>query len=285
VHGAEHVEAIRQRTAASFPTAIVLEPKQELVPGSCDAQSLEPLKACVAAACTDPPAADCILDNCSPEFDAQPGDCGVCLATNLGKTIDEISTVCTTEAPRYPYDGSYGLMLLSRIPVVAQDHIELTASITRRAVIHATLENDVSVFCTHFTAMERAPYPIEGGSWDAEQQAQADALIDYVATADSQTTLVLGDLNLGPGGDTHQAEQPDRYAAIAGGFTGAFGGSCTFCSDNLLVADGKPSVLIDHVLVRGAEVTGERILDAPITIASGTTHLSDHYGVRATVTR
>lgn len=162
----EHAQQILEATAPAFPHAVVLEPSQELVAGACEPEPLTPLAACVAASCSDPPAADCILNNCSDEYEAQEGECGVCLASNLGQRLDDIEAACTSEAGRYSDDGHYGLMLLSAEPFTSEHHLELASPRSRRAVIHGRLERGVDVFCTHLTALEDIPYPAETGSWD-----------------------------------------------------------------------------------------------------------------------
>lgn len=284
----EHVTQIREATRDRFATALVLEPRQEWVPGACEAEALEPLAACVVRACADPPDAGCIIEQCGEEFAAQEGACGLCLASSLGGTTSEIVEACTTVSPRYQYDGSFGLMLLSRRPVVDQAHVELEGSLNRRAVLHAELEGDVHAFCTHLTAVEPLPYPGSGGSWRAEQADQIQALLAYIdeRAPTSSPTLLMGDLNVGPHGSGFTAEQPDAYEAIvARGFETSFGDACTLCSDNPLVGAETPSVLIDHVLVRGAGASGQRTLDAAVVISGEASRLSDHYGVRATVSR
>ncbi len=265
----EHVDAVIAATT-ELPFVIAPEPAQELVAGECDAVALAPLADCVAAACPDPPLADCILSNCSAEFDAQEGDCGVCLASNLGSTIDDIVGACTTETGRFQYGGSYGLVLLSREPLVELERVELDAALNRRAVLRARLESGLVLSCTHLTALEDVPYPADDGSWEQEQDRQIDALVAALAD-DPAPRALLGDLNLGPD------EAPMRFERLlALGLGGVLEGTCTFCSDNPLVDREARSVTIDHILVDGGETTPTRILDGG--------RLSDHYGVSARIT-
>jgi endonuclease/exonuclease/phosphatase family metal-dependent hydrolase len=292
------VDAFRAATASTLPEARFFEDAQEFSESAaCAADDVAPLIACVEANCGEVPEAECVLTQCSDEFNAQTPECTTCLGANVGGSIDAIAAACGEGSALYAYDGAFGVGLLTNQTVVSSDELVFESTLNRRGVVHAELATDlgtVHVYCTHLTANLSINYPGPAGSWEAEQATQIDALLAYVeATAGDEAAVILGDLNTGPAGGELTAELPDNFARfVAGGFRSPYlddGGACTYCSDNPLVGnpgDPKQGVVIDHVLVRAsAEGTFEstRVLDADVVVEStegaATTKLSDHYGV------
>ena len=85
--------------------------------------------------------------------------------------------------------------------------------------------------------------------------------------ANGSPQVLLGDWNTGPEGDDVEAEFPLNYGTIKQDgwendeFVGHF---CTWCPDDndLLVADGTPKSVIDHIFVKNADVYNvDRVFD------------------------
>src|SRR5690606_28432615 len=169
-------------------------------------------------------------------------------------------------------------------------------------VIYARVDTDrvgpVHVFCTHLTAIfDDIPFPVAGGSWEAEQRAQIEEMLAFIddKTDDDDRVIVLGDLNTGPAFAGVEAEEPANYALFTNaGFRDPFlddadVADCTFCASNPLVSDTSASVAIDHILIRGLDTDGtvSRFLTQPVDVdvdgTATTVAFSDHYGVRATL--
>jgi endonuclease/exonuclease/phosphatase family metal-dependent hydrolase len=300
----EDVDALLAATRARWPNTIVPAPQPRALPGTdpaCRAEELVPLTTCVASTCTGFPGdelAGCAIAECQTELFELPDSCSTCLATNVGATFEDIQRTCTTTpGPEFAFDGSFGLALVSRLPLLERDVLVLESSLNRRAVIYARVEaEDVAahVFCTHLTPIfDDLPFPGDG-SFEAEQRAQIEALIDFI---DSKTTpedrvVLVGDLNTGPGFGDIAPEAEANYNILLTRFRNPYveeldNPLCTFCADNPLVADDADSVIIDHVLVRNldADGTATRILTGEVDIDVGgtptTVALSDHYGVLA----
>jgi endonuclease/exonuclease/phosphatase family metal-dependent hydrolase len=117
-------------------------------------------------------------------------------------------------------------------------------------------------------------------------------------TRTGSATLLLGDLNTGPAlpDSSIRGRVPEHYASFAAlGFSnpylqGPHAKECSFCSANTVNGGSSPGgSLIDHVLLRGAvsALAVERVLDQRIELDLGReriqSHLSDHYGVAATL--
>jgi endonuclease/exonuclease/phosphatase family metal-dependent hydrolase len=245
-----------------------------------------------------------VLSACNDDFLAQTGDCRLCLAANVGGSIDDISTACTVPGPLYAYEGAFGVGLLTNQPVLESGEIVFEGStINRRGAQYAKLDTalgPVNVFCTHLTANLTIDYPREAGSWAEEQAGQIATIQAFIdERAAGEAVVFLGDLNTGPAGEGIVAELAQNYQLLvdqswANPFVDQVG-TCTYCAANPLVGsagDDTQTVLIDHVLFRGAEgtFTSSRLLDEDVSIQSATdgavtTKLSDHYGVQVVWSR
>jgi hypothetical protein len=234
------VDAVRAATASPLPEARFFEDAQAFSESAaCAADDVAPLIACVEANCGEFPEAECVLTQCSDEFNAQTPECTTCLGANVGGSIDAIAAACGEGSALYAYDGAFGVGLLTNQTVVASDELVFDSTLNRRGVVHAELATDlgtVHVYCTHLTANLSINYPGPAASWAAEQAAQIDALLAYVeATAGDEAAVILGDLNTGPATTELAAELPDNYARlVAGGFRSPYiddGGACSYCSD------------------------------------------------------
>lgn len=281
---------------------------------ACAPDDVNPLLMCYEPNCADAPPGtivECANEHCPDQVNALPGPCIACIAGALTDeaTIDDLIGACgpDSEAARgcYAYDGSFGTDIVSKYPLADTDALVFESSLNRRAVLYAratgTPQGDVHVFCTHLSAVfENIPHPGEadGGSWEAEQRAQIDAMRAWIdEKAGGGKVVVMGDFNTGPAvADRVLAEVPENYEALIEGYdptyTAQDDADCTFCGDNALVTgvDRDKSVLLDHVLIRGfegASTQGEIILDQQITLdiegMSVPAALSDHYGVQVRI--
>ena len=280
----EHWAQLRERLRPTFPHA--LRPAAIAPPTpSCSETQLAPLVACAKTHCgglRDEPLARCVVEHCAKHGLALPAGCLNCIASEIRGSIEDIATRCVgsvaTESARggyaalLAYGGSFGTGLLSRAPLESPDELVYLATINARGAVYARTQG-MHVFATHFSP---------GG---AEQPPQVDALVRWVDThaPRGEPAILLGDLNTTAGsalfGTLERAgfREPDvldRRSTFNHGL-----------GNGHVRDDGWR---IDHVLVRDVadHVTSRRILDAPVTLASGVrTTLSDHFGVLATIDR
>ncbi len=299
-----NMDALVAATRTRWSNTLIPAPQPATAPGTapaCSATDLGALGSCITSTCSGVASEDvagCALAQCNTELFDLPDACSTCLAANIGGSFEDIQRTCTTEpGPRFAFNGSFGLALLSRLPLLDTDVLVLDSTLNRRAVLYARVEAPevtAHVFCTHLTPIfDDIPFPGTGG-WEGEQRAQIEALIDFV---DSKTTpedriVLLGDLNTGPGFGGITAVAQENYNLVLTRFpTDVYLEAmetplCTFCGDNPLVPEGTPSSIIDHILVRNLDAQNvERILDGtvdvPVDGRTETVTFSDHFGVRA----
>lgn len=275
----------------------------------CD--SLDQLYNCVDSNCdtSDPEGLlDCAFDNCLFQLlitILQSGlDCLECMAGNIDRPFDDIVDICTTPSPPpYSYGGSNGLLLYSAVEMTETEWLQLDFFLTVRVALHAkvqTAQGPLHLYCTHLTApISVLPYFGDFDSYEAEQLAQIDALMQWVQdTSGTEPAVVMGDFNNGPGTMGNPAEFPANYdTLLAGGLVDPYAeqlpDQCTYCNANPLNEDDLTApggVIIDHVFFRNFETqdfSSQRILDEPITLSTDEgpveSRLSDHYGVKVTV--
>ena len=305
VWSAEAAAEIRAATSTSFPEAVFPEPVPDTEAGTpaCTVDELADLEACIVANCGDASAdelVDCVLANCGAQFAGLDEQCQSCIAANVGQTVEEAVANCTAGSSTFAYEGSVGIGLLSKAPIVDTDVFVLDSSLNRRAVLHAIVDagelGQIHVFGTHLSAVfSDVPYPGDG-TWEQEQATQIEDLLAYIGTRvdPADPIVLLGDFNTGPSGGLFSAEVPANYEVLmeamdANTYVETDGARCTFCGDNPLLGDDS-AVVIDHVFTRGIDAAqeGNRILDEPLEIdVDGddvTTRLSDHYGVLLVLT-
>jgi endonuclease/exonuclease/phosphatase family metal-dependent hydrolase len=164
---------------------------------------------------------------------------------------------------------------------------------------------ELDTYCNHLTPIfDDITFPYTGqygdgmtgaAGWQAEQELQAEKLIEYVGrTSSGRPAVILGDLNAGyayPAEDI-VAEGEETLALLEAIFTPAYAADyvplCTFCSTNP-VAESASSVWIDHILLHNlasdSVVSTERIFDGDVVpVDEMTVPLSDHFGIRSVVT-
>ncbi|MBI4956876.1 MAG: endonuclease/exonuclease/phosphatase family protein [Myxococcales bacterium] len=306
----EHWAEVVGATQKELPYALRRAP--EPGPSSCAGGEIDPLFACMSGACANVSGsalASCALTSCGTELGTLSAGCTACITKDLELPLEQIYGVCTSGAAggnpadtAALYDGSFDVGLLSRYPFVSKDSKRLDAFMVRVAVLYAkvaTPVGELDVFCTHLTS-ELGSWKYEGthGSWQEENAYEAQQLADYVAekTHGAGTAVILGDLNTGPAAGGAQAAWPASYAKLtAAGFANPFAAqpdaACTVCPTNSANDPASAPELIDHVLLRGFTGTTSvaRIFTDPVSFTAGgapvSAHLSDHFGLQATLAR
>lgn len=273
-------------------------------PAGCTIEEAEPLEECAFEACGDlapENLADCVLLECATQFSETSAGCQNCMASNLGGELEDIIAACKgVFSDGIVYDGHNGLAVLSKHPLEVTEHRAFDFSLTARSALHVRVApadgEPFDAYCTHLASDLSATldYPEGGtyGSYAEENAAQTTALLAFAdETATSDTTVLFGDFNHGPG------ELPDNYQVVLdAGWADPIadaGESCSFCPDNTLLA-GATDVgdLIDHVYLKtsGTVESASIVFDetVEITRADGTnqsSNLSDHYGVEVELLR
>ena len=330
----EHLDGLVAANQGKRPNVLRLEPRPG-ASGNCSPDEFLPLRSCAEAHCASAgpdSLVSCTTAECPDQVGVLSGTCISCLLDNAATgDFDAISTACLgtgndadggavpPDERAYLEGGSFGIGLLSKLPFIETDKLELDASTNRRAILYAKVNvpsfGPLGLFCTHLGPIENdVKYEGSYGSWEAENAAHVKVLIDWVAEKQSAggQVLVLGDLNTGPAGQAIAPSVPDNYALFpAAGFVDPFlsgpNAACTYCVENPLVipTDAAADADIDHILTRGttATATVQRLFTAPITITvqgpgaagdggagdSGKTNtqreirLSDHYGLEGTL--
>ena len=277
------------------------------IPGSADGQAVS---------------IDCAVANCvgaaAPLLfgDAQDQQCFACAVTSLpSETLNDIAGLCTTELNGgLAFRGQSGVVMLSKYPLSNKQDFVIPGTYNRRVTISATVNlpnlSKVDAYCTHLTPIFSNPLFIYTGAygdgttgpsaWEAEQQLQADKMLDYIAAqSGDRPAFFLGDLNAGrdfagpppivaEGAATLDLLETELDQAVASDYTPL----CTFCTDNP-VTDTATSGWIDHIymsnyhpeLVKSTERTFDEFVLSVDDGNGGTMliPLSDHYGVQSKV--
>lgn len=211
-------------------------------------------------------------------------------------------------------DGKSGVALHSKFPIAKTDTTMFPFSwSSTRGVLYARIDHPsgpIHAFCTHLAESGTAKFSYPGfehitGSADENVQ-HTKWTLDFVGEQDipeNETILILGDINVGPGGGERYAEDfPENFAIFTdAGFVSTVhvdGGPCTECSSNPLVVAqyaqwGNPPVdsMSTHIFLEGGrwriqEGSSGNFLTDDITLRSGeVTKWSDKYGMRITLER
>jgi len=278
-------------------------------PQACTTSELDTLFGCLGQSCGTKSGAeliDCALSSCTTQVLGLQPACLTCVHDQALKSAPPTqvygacvpgSTGTANETPAL-FGGNFDIGLLSRLPFEASEVKRLDSALVRAAVAYGKVDRNgkkLHVFCTHLSSsIGSFPYPIQGGSWQAENKAQAQAVMAYVQQkAGSEAAVLLGDLNTGPALGGLVAEWPDSFGVLeTGGFENLFtaqDAACSLCPDNTFRADDSNPKLIDHALVRGTLgasgigrfMTGLELLKLGSSWVPS--HLSDHYGIVAKV--
>lgn len=286
----------------------------------CTDREARPVLRCVQQHCggtSEAGLAPCAVRHCGHLVTSLSGACTECLTRDPLRSLAKVTSECapaglqlpaapTTGGATYVYGGSYGIGLLTNLDVVEEDFLRFESEQLARGALYARLRpprtsTDLHVFCTHLTPDSRSvAYPARAGSWKSEHARQVRELRAWIGQKAGTTApvLLLGDLNTGPAlaGAKVGARVPEQYASFAElGFLnpyldGSNAAQCSFCRANTLNGGrGLGGSLIDHILVRGPlRALGiARVLDEPLELEVGgerlRSHLSDHFGLAATV--
>jgi endonuclease/exonuclease/phosphatase family metal-dependent hydrolase len=221
---------------------------------------------------------------------------GGCLGCFLEHLADEKFEACLGQEPSDPalFGGAFDIGLLSRYPILQSAALEYDAYFARGSAWYAQVDvpglGPVDTFCTHFSSSLGAiPYRGPHGSWSGEHAYQTAQLLGFMARkGDShRPLLVLGDLNAGPGTDVLRAIEPqDYHLLLASGLEEAVASPfCTMCPDNVFRGPESDGIFIDHALLKGFGGTssGESVLVQTFSLAGTALNMSDHYGLRVTL--
>ena len=247
----------------------------------------------------------CLLNTCGPalkKLRRENQKCSLALMAQVGKSsLRALFTVLNPfqRAGLFSYEGSNGLLLLSKYPLLKKSLLDLSplSTLTRRGAIAAEVEipnKKIHVFCTHLSAnLRKVPYSGNFQNWSQENKAQLKLLLQE-AQKKALPTLIMGDFNFGPQKKDLHPVLPDSYRLTENSsFHNVLlkkNPSCTFCSHNTFNqnSQGKgKNNLIDHIYVKNLQtVEAKVILKKKVLIETKekkkvSTHLSDHFGVWA----
>jgi endonuclease/exonuclease/phosphatase family metal-dependent hydrolase len=285
---------------------------------------------CLEANCSTPDgrttSAACAEDQCLVEVlnlitAPPPQRCYACLVTQLPtELLTDIRTRCPSVVNQdLAFQGQNGVMILSRHPLKNAKELVVPGTWNRRTILSATAElangAELDVYCNHLTPIfvstaivNTFPYTGQYGdgttnpsAWQAEQELQAEKLINYVnETSGSRPAVILGDLNTGrayPAQDI-VAEGEETLDLLEAAFTPAYTAAyleaplCTFCSTNPVANPtddpDETSVWIDHIqlhnLASDSVLSTARIFDEDVVpVGDEMVPLSDHFGMRSVI--
>lgn len=240
---------------------------------------------------------DCIIDECEPilaELKTEKPECAKALMAQVGKSAPAaLWTVVRPirKAGVFSYGGSDGLVVASRVPLEETGVLDFTdlSTLNRRRALYADVKTgDVTtrVYCMHLTADLDgvAPYPGDFESWNAENLAQIERLLEHAGAFEGPTVL-MGDFNCSiedTDAGIHGESAASCQAVLDAGWSDPILelDQCTYCASNSLIEDDAHDVLLDHAFVKGWATTDDsRRYDGTVPLEGlGDVSLSDHYG-------
>ena len=272
--------------------------------------------------------AACASSNCSIVvapllfgLDPQHQRCYACVIPQLPTaTFGEMRASCPTVPNQdLAFGGQNGVMILSRHPLKNAENWVIPGTWNRRSILKARVElpngAELDTYCNHLTPIFDAqpintfPYTGQYGDgmtgpegWQAEQELQAQKLINYVAsTSGNRPAVILGDMNAGLGFPANDivAEGEETFNVLDAAYVPAYTAEylsaplCTFCSTNPVTnPDNDPeatSVWIDHIFLYNLDQSSvsstARIFDQDVVPVEGDmlVPLSDHFGMRSVI--
>lgn len=249
----------------------------------------------------------CILQTCGTALDNlkyKKRQCATALMAQVGKSpVNALLTVLNpfVRANLFAYNGSNGLMLLSKHPLAKTHFFDMTdiSTLNRRGALKANIEinnHPYQVLCTHLTSRHPdVPYTGNLKSWGEENKTQFLRLLEK--TSDKIPMLLMGDFNCGLGSSQFALDvelENSCRLPLSHGFKDPLAENkpqCTYCSETLNTLNkgiGK-NELIDHIYIKGAlALSSEVVFKEKITVQTETgdkqfSNLSDHFGVRVKV--
>ena len=248
--------------------------------------------------------------------DPQHQRCYACVVPQLPTaTFGEMRASCPTVINQdLAFGGQNGVMILSRHPLKDTENWVIPGTWNRRSILRATVElpngAELDTYCNHLTPIFSIPpsgintFPYTGQygdgmtgpeGWQAEQELQAQKLVNYVASnSTNRPAVILGDVNAGLAfpADDIVGEGEDTFNILEAAYTPAYRADytplCTFCTSNP-VTDTESSVWIDHIflynLTQSSVKETARIFDQDVVPVAGDmlVPLSDHFGMRSVI--
>lgn len=244
---------------------------------------------------------DCIIEKCGQSLDRLKRDnreCASALMAKVGK--NPILAILQLINPFYrsglfAYDGSDGLILLSKLPLRDKKLVDLSdiSTLNRRRALSAEIsykDKPVRILCGHLSSKLNVPYTGTFEGWEEENMAQTNRLIEE--TENDERAILMGDFNCGLASEdgSVQAELPEACRLLGGSFSDPLSeiNACTYCSSNALIPHDNGDLAIDHIFLKGLSANKAAITrKEKVFIKSGKetieTNLSDHYGFEVTI--
>jgi endonuclease/exonuclease/phosphatase family metal-dependent hydrolase len=243
-----------------------------------------------------------------------PQRCYACLVTQLPtELLEDIRTRCPTVVNQdLAFQGQNGVMILSRHPLESVEELVVPGTWNRRTILRATAKlptgAELDVYCNHLTPIHTStafinPFPYTGqygdgttnpSAWQAEQELQAEKLINYVTErSGDRPAVILGDFNSGHAFSEQgiaaegEATLTLLETAYEPAYTSDYTPLCTFCSTNP-VTTTEESVWIDHILLNtlssDSVLSTARVFDQDVVpVDDQMVPLSDHFGMRSVI--
>lgn len=237
---------------------------------------------------------DCVLNKCQDSLKklrTENRECATGLMAQVGKgTFGTLVAVFNPfyGAGLFTYKGSNGLILLSKKEISNKKILDMSdiSTLTRRQALVANIDNQ-KIVCTHLSADLTKDVPYSGvfKDWKEENMVQVDRLVrEFEDTKES--TVLMGDFNCGFENlayGLHGSFENACKKIIGSGYSNYFKNykpTCTYCVNNTL-SDGSLKMMIDHMFVKGSEITsGEKVFTEKVQIKGRQHNLSDHFGLK-----
>lgn len=260
--------------------------------------------------------ASCVSTNCTGPVASLLGGAdkrcyGCVLANTPAATFAAMRSECGTNPKGgLAFGGQSSVMILSRFPISEPAQHVLPGTWNRRTIARGTvaLPNgaSVDVYCNHLTPVFLDPLLFYTGQygggkddkagWEAENLLQVNKLIAWQKTRADKRAVILGDMNVtrkegAVTGEYALASLQLFEATYTPGNAAGYTPICTYCggeNPNIPATDTEKSWL-DRIFLANipasAVKTTERIYtESTVDGASGKVPLSDHYGLRSTIT-
>ncbi|KAL9657699.1 hypothetical protein ABK040_005052 [Willaertia magna] len=164
-------------------------------------------------------------------------NCAVCFLASLtdGKNVTETSTKCFSSGSLYSYDGSAGLLVLSKKSIERPKFSHLPSFLLRRGLLEMCID-DLYIIGSHFPFNYTIPL---------QQDLQTDFIEDIIQ---KRPNIILGDLNTGLN------YQPEGYELLKEyGYRSVNPNIATYCPTNSSVAgscstEAELAQKIDHIM-------------------------------------
>ena len=227
-------------------------------------------------------------------------ECAAALMGQFGKhPLVALLTVLNpfVGAGMFIYEGSNGLMLLSKYPLSKKRLLDMAAisTLTKRGALIAQVNAQTKKYqavCTHLSAnLSTIPYMGTYSGWGEENKEQFVHLLKEIQSS-TLPTILMGDFNCGLGNPQFSLDPnfEDSCRLISTtNFSDHFAENnpeCTSCSEtsNSLNAGKITNTLIDHIYLRGVSAASSQVIfKEKVTVESKTgkllTNLSDHFGI------